>query len=726
MAEVDVKLGIQDKASAQIQKVSRELADLARIAKQAGSPDAAFLARGATQLKNVSNNFGQIKEEASGAAGAITTLRSAMGGFTASAGGGLATALLGLGGAVAFAAAAGKVIGDSIKLASQFEHVSQRAAFSLAIGRGNVLAQMNALQQVAKGYTSSGLSPIAATEMIASYGAASGAGVSQSINQGHSIIDYARAFGLDPSTFAGQMGVVGQYSRKGVSANAAEIFGGAQAAGDAGRRIPELLGNAVNLLTQIQAANPFGRDGLKSAMSEIVGIASLGGHFTDTGIMQNTMSGLSQIGNSLSGSPYMSRLALRSGFSIPDIMFGTQDPSKIGQLTSGMYRDSGGNGNYLASMLRNLGLSGAVGRDTYEAIMHSPGGNIMANGKYKPLSEKVVKALADQANNTPAGMLDALGARIEKSETSLGQTLIRSFLPLLNQGAKGLENLSRMFDGVDFSGKLMKMLDGFGHMIAKLAQVSTYLYDLVQHFGATPWMKKLGEGGAIGTISDAKKQMNSVLYNALTNPNQNYQGSVSYVGPGPGSSPFFIPGGVVKGTRIDRARLKQAISNLESGGDYTRSSPRANDPSYGKYQFTPDTLATMWSYDSTTKAMAKKNGRYSPLLYKYFLSHPALQEKFMDAKIDEYVRSGAQNVAEFGVAHNAGSGWLADFKRNENSHRYGYEDYPHRLVQEYEHPKHGFSDTYTDANGNVFDIKTTVTQRHNPTKTRKKAKVHRN
>jgi hypothetical protein len=268
------------------------------------------------------------------------------------------------------------------------------------------------------------------------------------------------------------------------------------------------------------------------------------------------------------------------------------------------------------------------------------------------------------------------------------------------------------------------------HMLAKLGQVSTYLYDLVMHFGATPWVKKIGdavhrmgEGGAVGVMRSAQNYINIPLYKQLSGMND---GHIPEASVGAASSPYFIPGpNRVAGTRLDRNRLKQALANLESGGgNYNSSSPRADDPSYGKYQFTPDTLASMWSYDKTTNSMAKRLGKYSPELYKYFLKHHDLQEKLMDAKLNEYVASGARNVAEFGVAHNAGSGRLNAFKGNESRTDIGYQDYPHRLVDAYNHPGHGFSDTVTDKNGNVFDVKTTIVPRPNSSH-RARPKTHR-
>jgi hypothetical protein len=692
MAEAIVKLAIADAATARIRTIAGELKDLAKAAKSAGMPDAAVLGRGASQLRNVADNFGSAKREADAAAGGFSKAKEALGAFTNSAGLGFAKSFIGLGGAVAFAAAAGKVIADSIRLASEFERVSQRATYSLALGRGNLAAQVQQLQRASMGYSAYGMNGIQAAEMIGTYGQASGATQGQSIAAGRGIATFSRIMGMDPSVYAGQMGLLSQYAGKDVDANSRAIFGAAQSAGDAGRRPTELLGNVVNLLTQIQASNPYGKDGLKSALSEVVGISNLGGFYQSTQGQQNAMAGANALGSSIGGSPYLTRLALRAGLSLEDIQMGTGNIADISKITQAMYKDTGGNRAIMGAQFSKMGITGNNGRALLDwAMAHQ--GNLM--GASSPMAPAAVQKALKQYQDSIPGQQDRIKAKFENGEITAGDAILKAIIPKLAALTDAFSNFVHTYPVA--MGAVAAGLAAVALALALRGKGGPGLPSLP--FGGKPPIIP-GAGGAGAAAADGAagggvistvagfvlKRLVPVvgLVLALRGNTETQAEDDSAIAQDSArrDKSFRMHLNSPSSSKIDLKRWLYAIRSRESAnkahpyGDYGVVNSIG---AMGAYQFMPDTL--MGGYDSKhvwhngyaqsmDPKLLQKLGRAG--FAKHFLADHDMQDRYAANMIQNGFAQGVRNLHDYGAYHLGGYGGLLNLRRGRGDDpRYG-------------------------------------------------------
>lgn len=659
MSEVLVKLSLVDTTKERMTGLARELKELSLAAKNSGMPDASKMAQGARQLQNVADNFGNIRKEAKQTSDVLSQAKDAMGAFTSSAGLGLGKSLLGLGGAVAFAAAAGKIIADSIKLAVEFERVSQRATFSLALGQGNLVAQLNAMKSAAGGYAGLGIDKIQSAEMMGTYGQAAGATVRQSINAGDSLAKYSRGFGMDPVQLAAQMGLLAQYAGKDNGKNSSEFFGAARSAGDAGRRPTELLGQTVNLLSQMQASNPMGNIGLKSALSEIVGVTKMGGYFQTQQGIQSVTGGYNTIGHAVSSNPALTNLAMRSGWSTTDIMFGSSDPKKLNPLLTNLYKQTGGNANILASVVQSI-LPGDQGRDVFTALMKNHG---KISGDFTALSKKDLKAADDAYEKTPEGQMAKAAAEIKNAEIGIGDAIVKFIAPKLATVAEDLNKLATGLTNMHFPTSMGEVADGLKAVAAGL--IATLPQDKQAYLrqASSGADKVLGWGQNIwNAVTHPRDTLNSIDQNISDSVTSHWGGASDQVA-GRADAAFdrSLSNGGIK-SPWDTKRLLYAIRKQESsttaGAYQMRGSidiPEMGGRAVGAYQFMPSTLEGYAK--SMDPALLKKLGLQG--FIQYYMAHPKMQDRYEGNMLENAKAAGVSNPLEYGVYHLSGGGDVA-------------------------------------------------------------------
>lgn len=451
MAEAKITLSVVDAATSQVKNLAREMRDLSKAAKGVGSPEADTLRRGARQLANVANNFGQAETQANRAAGAFNKANDAVRAFSRGAGLGTGMNLLGLGGVVAFAATAGMIVSQSIKLASEFQRVSERSIFSMTMNSGMLRQNLRQFQRESLSLSKIGIDGLEGARMGAAYGLTSGADPRAMVRELYPLGSWAKSYGLDTAMFAQQMGLVSQYAGTDVNKNASAIFGGAADSGAAGRRVTEFIGIATNVLQQIASGNPLaGQVSMRDALREVVGVTSMGGLYsTDSALINAALSGEQKLGTGNFSDPAKLRTMLRAGLSPMQIVQGATDPDSLAKVARQIYHDSNGSSLMAALMLQSrFGLSQEESRALLP-ILERRHGNILAS------DIKSARTRTGEYLHTDAGKLENAMAALQNSEIHLGDSILDQFLPELQTVAGDLENLAK---GLDNNSGMLKTL----------------------------------------------------------------------------------------------------------------------------------------------------------------------------------------------------------------------------------------------------------------------------
>ncbi len=537
MADAKVTISLVDLTQDRLKTLRRDFEELAKLrGKTASSPaereQADQLRRQARELRDVErgargaqSSVSALQRTMSGASSAVGGVGgAALGGFVGGAGlgpiGGLMTALAtgSITGAVAAVAA---IIGQATKMAYQFEQSSTRTAQVLGIGTGGSLAGNTALLQ--KAAYAGGKYNISAPEMmqaITTYGKASGSTAAQAAAAGGTIGLYSRAYGLDPTQLAAQMGGIVAMSGRDVKGEAAGVFGAAETAGPLGRRLDEFIGLATSTLGSMQAANPLGKYSGADSSAWVAGISQAGGYFnTSAGV--NAAVGASQslmapVGKS------MYRLAMLTSAGIKDpaaMMLGINTPeddmkilahvSKIsgkGGITStlgisNLLNAEGGNtdaAKTLYSLVTKLGGHDQASDMRAIRVAYGKGGEGRGGGKGPLTPEEEAKKAAANLQAYYKSLLggdEKLFADIQNKELQIGQKV-------LGQLSKSAAALDEILNG-NITGGIMDLIKSNEALIAALAVATLGPTALKAAMGFLGPLGRLFMGGGAAAAGDA-------------------------------------------------------------------------------------------------------------------------------------------------------------------------------------------------------------------------------
>jgi hypothetical protein len=371
----------------------------------------------------------------SGLGGAVKEAGGALRAFGGGAGLGRLTGLLMPTSLAALAATVGVVVAQSVKMAMEFERVSQRSVFTMTANSNALLSNLASFQAKAQSLRAYGLGPVDAARMGSAYGLSSGAGVAATVRNMTPLAAWARAYGLDPTLYAQTMGGVSQFTRGNVNEDSSAFFGGAAASGSAGRRPMEMLATATNALQQIATTN--GTASVRDAMREIVGVSSMGQYFRSSAGQAMGMSMFSTLGQDKMSNPMMMRLAYSAGWKPTDVAFGTHDPDKLNALSKRLYSASGGNSLTYGLMLRMAGYSD----DQIQAALQ-PGAMAKHGAMLGSPGTASVGGRIGAYQGTTNGQIEQTMANLQAAETRLGDAILKTLAPVIDKLSGEIANLS--------------------------------------------------------------------------------------------------------------------------------------------------------------------------------------------------------------------------------------------------------------------------------------------
>jgi hypothetical protein len=439
-----IELSIQDKASGVLKNVGQEFLNTAKLARQLGNvTDAKALEAAARHVGSVSSNLKAAEKDARRTTSGLKEATSAMKSFgSALPGGGTAGNLLGLNGVVAFAATAGAIVANSIRLAAEYNRISQVSTYSLTSNASMLASNLAAFKAKAIGMADLGIGAGSGARMIAGYGMASGLDGSIASANGRVLGTWAKAYGQDPGTFGQQMGLVSQYAGSNVNGSASAIFGAASVSGDAGRRVSEFIGVATSVLQQVSASHAGGNVDVRDALREITGITRLGGYFQTSQGLATTIGGMNQFGNNVVGNPLMQRIARQAGWSLEDMILGNHDTKHVASMANTAYRIFGGDHAQIASFLKgSMGLGDDQARAVFEALIRTKG-NILGNVPSADPSKRI-----DAFKGSTEGKIEQALANLENAQTKVGDGILTKVAPGIEKLTEGIDKLVDSSDG---------------------------------------------------------------------------------------------------------------------------------------------------------------------------------------------------------------------------------------------------------------------------------------
>ncbi len=396
-----------------------------------------------SSLSGVARSAGQAKSALGGVAQSISGFgRSAVG----SAGLGPVGALLTAGSISAVVGAIGTIVGQSIRMAYEFEKSATRAAQSLSIGTGpNLQSNITMLKNAAAQGLAYNISSPEMMKAITTYGSTSGVGVQQSAQAARGIGIYSRAYGLDPAEVATIVGQVTAISGKDFDSEAKGVFGAAEDAGNLGRRLPEFIGLATSTLASLQAADARGNYSGADAAALVANIAKGGGFFnTSAGVAAYQGAASSLIGG-ISQSPGGIAFGVGAGISPEDIRLERNNPENqrkallyAAQLARGA-SDRPMTADQLRVSFENVLMARGISPDNTRTLVDrfyqngrpvtgSLEGaiNSVQSTKTSSQSDEVAKALTKfgQYKQTEFSQYEHLFAEIQNKELQLGETIL--------------------------------------------------------------------------------------------------------------------------------------------------------------------------------------------------------------------------------------------------------------------------------------------------------------
>lgn len=480
---VRLELSLVDKNNERLKEWVKDitaLRDATKSLKGAQDPETIGLDRQSRQLRQLSRDFGSAEQSAKGFGSSLDSIKKFAGGALGGAGAGTLGNLAGIAGWSAVIATAGVVVGQSVRMAYEFERITTRAAASLSIGTGLGLApRLAAMRSAAYSGEPYGFNAMQMGSAMAAYGTSAGATAGQSAAAGSFIAKYARAYGLDPTAVASMVGTYQTYAGGNFQGNASALFGGAEEAGPLGRRLGEFIATATGVLANIQLANPGANYNPATATGIVASIARLGGIYATSQGVNATTGALSALTSGNATDIRRASLALRSGISPSDIILGTGGPQQQKKIFDELLRDYG-HGN-VEDLKFQSALVTMVGQDNARMLIGAArrsrslglGADTFINPP--PSGAPPLAGRLTEANATPLATIDKWLATITNTQISGGDKL--------------LQGLANVMGGNDIPMKLDVMI-GLLAVIAA-AQAGGGLGNV---------LKLLGSGGAAGGI----------------------------------------------------------------------------------------------------------------------------------------------------------------------------------------------------------------------------------
>jgi hypothetical protein len=456
----------------------------------------------ATQAKEAKTSLGGLAETLQGFG------RSAVGGT----GIGSIGSVLAAGSIGAAVAAVGAIVGQSIRMAYEFEKASTRAAQQLSIGTGpNLAANVAAIQRATRAGLANNISRQEMAQALQTYGLASGAGVQQSAAAASGIGTYARGYGLDPNMVASTVGAVVAMSGRSFNSEAAGIFGAAEDAGNLGRRLPEFISVATSTLAQLQAGGMRDATGAQAA-ALVANIASRGGYFGTAAGVSDVLAASQTL--STFDTPKGIARGVSAGLSDMDILFDRSSPKS----TRAQYKDIIAKFVDPKQSAYNQKEQFGMGLESYAGMSPKQAGTIADlifgsdGSKPKDLNAAVDKYFADttpgqsgeaaraaqraaQYKNSGLGGIDKLGTDLQEKELEMGQTLLHAM-------EKASGTLDKIING-DW-----KVVGGIlaAALLANTIATGLNSFALLKNMGVSnplKWVKNLGRGaGAVGEAGE--------------------------------------------------------------------------------------------------------------------------------------------------------------------------------------------------------------------------------
>jgi len=159
---------------------------------------------------------------------------------------------------------------------------------------------------------------------------------------------------------------------------------------------------------------------------------------------------------------------------------------------------------------------------------------------------------------------------------------------------------------------------------------------LQQHFGDTSRFVRIGATGGAEVVPGSEVSAPSYMEAGGEVYKKTPQGLVP--------APIIQPGAEgIPGARLNMPAAKEAIANIESGGDYSAIGPvtKSGDRAYGKYQVMGANIPS-WTKQALGKSLTPEQ----------FLADKDAQEKVFE---DQFTR----NTAKYGSAQDAASVWFS-------------------------------------------------------------------
>lgn len=448
MPAVVVKLTLQDELRQGMRAAASDIDQFAKRAQSAGEVDMARnIASQAQSVRGFARDMGQATGESNNLTTALTRATGAAQGFASGVasglGGGGIGRLITAGSLGAAVSATALLVGQSIRMAYEFERASTNAASALSIGSATFAGNLARVRAAAYTGERYGFDTRATTAAVSAYARTSGAGPEEATSAAPLIATYARAYGLDPSVVGGMVGQYTATTGEGFRGGAAGLFGGAEEGGRMGRRLEEFIGAATATMERFAYGNPSAAPMTAGTAAGITArVAGLGGIY-------QTAAGQQALGGALSsltqgGDQDVRRAAFmtRAGLSKRDILLGTDTPDTEARLVAQLHKDYGTGIGYIAALTNVLGQSGArtvvgaedrvrPGQSLRDVLMGGPG------HVPRPAQDDTARAISKAAE-----VMGSDFGRVEQGLAKLGNTMTADGDKLLH----GLIDLSDKID----------------------------------------------------------------------------------------------------------------------------------------------------------------------------------------------------------------------------------------------------------------------------------------
>jgi hypothetical protein len=466
---------------------------------------AAALGAQASALRDAEKGWRGVATQAKEAKSSLGGLAETMAGFGRSAIGGAGLggigSILAAGSIGAAVSAVGIIVGQSIRMAYEFEKASTRAAQQLSIGSGpNLAANVDMIQRASRAGLVNNISRQEMAQAMQTYGLASGAGVSGVANAAAGIGTYARGYGLDPQMVAQSIGQAVALSGRSFNSEAAGIFGAAEDAGPLGRRLPEFLSVATSTLATLQAANSQGNYSGGESAALVANVAKAGGYYGTAAGANAYLNATGSLIN-FAGSQGGIARGVASGINPLDILLnrgGPENERKTLQYYARLAGPAGANQEFaFINAMEGQGVSPDQARAIHDRLYDAngrPRGGSLEAAINQSLSTSTPSQAGESARaaqraaqyrGTGLGAIDKLGTDIQEKQLEMGESILKGF-------EKVAGNLDKLLNG---DWKSIGVLLAAALATNSALTLLNSLALLKSGGGGLGWLKNLFRGG---------------------------------------------------------------------------------------------------------------------------------------------------------------------------------------------------------------------------------------